>query len=103
MFLHCSAPEGFASVSKAYSAGAVFMPLCVDDAPFAMSGSCDPYLAVQAYSKYERAIDSLPRPLLVSCKSGRRAGAVIALYLAMQNKWNLDEVMKYSEMKGIGL
>ena len=69
-------------------------PFCAADAP------CDPYVAVQSYSKFEKAMESLPRPLLVTCKTGGRAGAVVAAYFAVQRRMTVAEMEAYATSKG---
>lgn len=41
--------------------------------------------AVRQYAAFEQALDALPRPVLVQCKSGRRASCVIDTYRAVKS------------------
>jgi protein tyrosine phosphatase (PTP) superfamily phosphohydrolase (DUF442 family) len=39
-----------------------------------------PWQSLLAYKKFEEAIDSMPKPLLIACRSANRASAVFAAY-----------------------
>jgi len=41
------------------------------------------------------------RPLIVSCATARRAGAVLALYLAREHKWTPEEMLAFSNERGL--
>ena len=34
------------------------------------------------------------RPTLVTCATGRRAGAAVVLYIALQNKWTAEQALQ---------
>lgn len=48
-----------------------------------------------------RALQELPRPLLVSCGSGGRAGAVVAMALAHQHKWTVEQALEWGRGKNM--
>lgn len=41
------------------------------------------------------------RPLIVSCATARRAGAVLALFLARTHKWTPEEMLSFSSERGL--
>lgn len=43
-------------------------------------GNTDIHRAVLAYKRFEDALDSLPTPTAIMCKSANRASAVLAAY-----------------------
>jgi len=45
-----------------------------------------------AYSAYEKALDNLPRPTVIVCKSARRAGAIWATYMGVKGGKSAEEV-----------
>jgi hypothetical protein len=63
-------------------------------------GRPDPQLAVLAYKRFEHAIDSLPRPTVIMCKSSARASAVLAAYQAVKGNWSKDHTLLHSKEKG---
>jgi sulfur dioxygenase len=52
--------------------------------------------ALRKFAAYERALDSLPRPTLVTCKSNRRATCVQDVYNAVKNGVTIDQLIKHS-------
>ena len=60
-------PNGFSDVATRYSGGALQIPLDVSEEPF--GEVCDSYTAVQTFCKFEKGIESLQKPMLVTCKS----------------------------------
>lgn len=54
--------------------------------------------ALSLYGKCKEAIDALPRPLLISCKSNRRAGFVYAIYDFLENRGGkIEAAAAYAE------
>lgn len=94
-------PGGFETVSKEFPGAARFLPFNHASAPYCGPDSCSPLLAMQAYGKYEAALEELPRPTLVLCKSGARASAVVAPYVAAKKGQSCDECQKCSTDKGL--
>lgn len=45
------------------------------------AGNPNPHLATLAYKRFETALDTLPRPTAIICKSATRASVVLAAYL----------------------
>lgn len=45
-------------------------------------------------------IDQLPKPALIHCKSGMRAGAMTLMYVATQQKMTADEAMAIGKQNG---
>lgn len=41
--------------------------------------------ALRRFAEYQRALDALPRPTLIMCKSNRRAGCVYSVYTAVKS------------------
>lgn len=79
------APNGFSSVSATFGKDASlhvpFDPLAMQYQP---SCSEAPLQVLASYSKFEEAIEFLPKPIIIACKSSRRAGAVYAAYSAVK-------------------
>jgi hypothetical protein len=48
--------------------------------------------AVNEFRQFQAALDKLPRPTMISCKSARRAGAVYAAYNGVRSKWTTEQV-----------
>eukprot|EP01036_Dinobryon_divergens_P024863 gene24863-33352_t len=94
------APNGFNSHSASFGENA--RHIVVDPSAPQYKGSDTPstYLTISSYRKLESAINSLPKPLVISCKSNRRAGAVFAAYNALQNGLSLEDVLKHSTDAG---
>mmetsp|Transcript_23918 Transcript_23918/g.61611 ORF Transcript_23918/g.61611 Transcript_23918/m.61611 type:complete len:394 (+) Transcript_23918:78-1259(+) len=72
-------------VPKADGVETMFVPLASDfqDNPIALAGPV-----------FE-ALDKLPRPTLVACKSGRRARVVIAAYVAVRHGGDADTAVEF--------
>jgi hypothetical protein len=47
--------------------------------------------------RHVAALDALPRPTLVTCRTGPRSSAVIHLYAGLRSGANLDEVLERAE------
>lgn len=45
-------------------------------------------------------IKKLPKPSLVHCKSGMRAGAMTVMHLALENGWDSQQALKKAEEQG---
>mmetsp|Transcript_24199 Transcript_24199/g.39163 ORF Transcript_24199/g.39163 Transcript_24199/m.39163 type:complete len:347 (+) Transcript_24199:32-1072(+) len=43
------------------------------------------------------ALEELPRPLVLQCRSANRASAPLAMYLAKKNQWTADQTQEYGE------
>lgn len=54
----------------------------------------------ELYKRTESAIDSMPTPLLITCKSNRRAGAVYSLYKCIKNNHSYDEMIEQATAAG---
>lgn len=96
------APNGFASVLDIFNAATAKHIGFNPSKPIYQASCADyPYQVVQAYKAYEEALDSIPQPTLVSCKSGRRASAVYASYKAVKNNMTVEDIMADSKSKGL--
>lgn len=51
---------------------------------------------MRRFAAYERALDSLPRPTLLTCKSNRRATCVQDVYNAVKNGITIEQLIKNS-------
>lgn len=91
---------GFETIKKDFPGAAKMIPFNHSAPPYC-GDQCDPLQAVQAFGTYEAALDSLPRPTLVICKSSTRAGAVVAPYLAAKQGQSADECIKKSAELGL--
>lgn len=45
-------------------------------------------------------IKNLPKPSLVHCKSGMRAGAMTMMHLALENGWDAKQALQQAENRG---
>lgn len=52
--------------------------------------------AIRQYAEYERALNTLPRPTHIMCKSNRRAGCVASVYEAVRSGISFDALVKNS-------
>lgn len=80
---------GFGAVKEKINA-AYKIVIDVNKVPFT------PYNSVTAYSLYkelEEKIDNCVKPLLISCKSNRRAGAVYAVYKGIKENKSLEQLI----------
>ena len=89
---------GFEALRKRLpDVGAVWLPLSVPLLPATAfpEGSQEEdervFHALKLYGKYQEALASLPRPLLISCKSNRRAGFVWAVFDYLDHLGQGDE------------
>jgi protein tyrosine phosphatase (PTP) superfamily phosphohydrolase (DUF442 family) len=47
-------------------------------------------------------IKNLPKPSLVHCKRGMRAGAMTMMRLALENGWDAKQALQQAEKRGFG-
>ena len=47
---------------------------------------------IDSYKQYENSINMLQKPILIACKSARRAAAVVAAYQGVQRNKSIGEV-----------
>ena len=96
---------GFAAIAAAFPPGcAVHVILKPSDACF----QADSYPstitvldAVKTFAALERALDALPRPTAITCKSNRRAGMVWAAYTGVKEGKTADQVRELAAAKGL--
>ena len=58
--------------------------------------------AVRKYGECERALDSLPRPTLIMCRSSKRAGLIHSVYTAVKEGLSYKHVMENNIMQWHG-
>ena len=58
--------------------------------------------AVRKYAECERALDSLPRPTLVMCRSSKRAGLIYSVYTAVKEGLSYRQVIDNNIMQWHG-
>lgn len=75
---------GFATIASKFPSGNAIHVALNPSAP-AFQVDCDPIKAVEMYTEFEKALDSLARPTVIICKSARRAGLVYAAYKVNNN------------------
>jgi sulfur dioxygenase len=94
--------EGFQALQDAFPAGCVAHIPIPSSPPIPPEFSGDntnleyPFQAVKTFRKMEDALDRLPRPTAIVCKSGRRAGAVFAAYRAVKNHLTKEQAHEHS-------
>lgn len=75
------AENGFCSIVDHFPNGkALHVPLHPASPEFTVDGANE-LLSVQSYRRFESALDSLPTPTVLICKTNRRASAVLMAYL----------------------
>lgn len=93
---------GFEIVKKTFTT-AVHFPIDTDNAPFAATLPIDSMQAIQTFSKLEKVINSLPKPILIHCKTGARASAIVAAMLGVERKLSWNQVLQQSEVLGLDI
>lgn len=84
--------EGFNVVKDKFgSAKAIKIPIDVSKAPFTPSNNT--VTGYSLYKKLESAIDEAEKPVLLLCKSNRRAGGVYALYKGIKEKKSEQQLL----------
>lgn len=58
--------------------------------------------AVRQYADFEKALDALPRPVVIQCKSGRRASCVLDTYKAVKSGTPFKTMIDNSVMQWHG-
>ena len=95
-----SVPGLFAAAKAAFPEGAsAFLPIDTGAVPF--NGTCETSTAVSTYTKYEKVLDSLPKPVLVACKSGARASAVVTAYAGCKSRSSFETMRGECQAQGI--
>lgn len=54
----------------------------------------------RAVDRFRDAIEQLPKPVLIHCASGRRAGAAALMYLGVKNKQRGQEILDQAKRMG---
>ena len=85
-------------VNKMGSSNAIKIAIDVTAVPFTNN---DMIQGLSLYKEIENAIDKLGKPILLLCKSNRRAGAVYSLYNSI--KENKDKDKLFAEVNELGL
>lgn len=57
-------------------------------------------VSLQMFHEYEEALQQLPGPITIICKSGARASVVYAANKAYIEKKTITEILEYSQSKG---
>jgi sulfur dioxygenase len=92
------APAGFADIQTAFKEAQhiPFAPSAASFQPGATYFDCQ-----DAYSSFERALDRLPRPTVIVCKSARRAGAVLTAYKGAKEGGGAEKAMSFAKDQGL--
>ena len=95
-------PGGFPVIKQSFpNDTSISLPMNCDIPPFdSKDTNIDSHLSIVNCTKFVRALDSLPKPVLVSCISGARASAIVAVYVACKNRWTAAEMKAFSEAQG---
>ena len=98
-----SAGGGFSAVTNAWSASTAKHVSIVATEPCFQVNCAENGLVlhdvIAKYAEVERALDSLPRPTLIMCKSNRRAGMVWAVYVGVKAGKSVEEVLAMAAEK----
>lgn len=93
--------NGFESVKEAFGdENSRHVPLTLSMPAFHFQSETFPIHALAAFEQYQRALDSLPSPTVVVCKSARRASAVVATYIGVRAQRSESEVLADSKASG---
>jgi protein tyrosine phosphatase (PTP) superfamily phosphohydrolase (DUF442 family) len=96
----CSAPGNFEEVSGTFGPdNAVWIPVDVETKAYAATRP-DILATANEFKKAQEALDLLPRPTAIVCKSARRAGAFYAAYNGVRNGWTAEQVEEDSKKHG---
>ena len=97
-----SCTGGFEEVQKQFPPGAsAWISLDCDKPPFdSQDLTIDAMVAVHEFGRFERALDKLPRPTLVTCGTGQRASAVVTAYLAIKERMSVEAARKFGVDRG---
>lgn len=100
--------NGFVDLCGHFEGAGIHIPLDPNAAEFNLhqgSSPTFPWQHIATYKRFEEAINTLPTPLVISCKSARRASAVLAAFKGVTQKLTKEEVhaiAKSNEWKYIG-
>ena len=99
--LGCTLAGGFDAVRSAFGAdNSHSIPLAMSLPAFNSDTIFHEQHAMAAYDNYQNTISCLPAPLVVTCKSNRRASVVVATYLGVQRRLSPEEVEEDSGKRG---
>ena len=100
-----SAAGGFPAVVSAWSAATAKHVAVVASDPCFQVNCAETGLGlhdvIAKYAEIERALDSLPRPTFIMCKSNRRAGLMWAVYMGVKAGSTVEEVMALAASKNL--
>lgn len=79
----------------------IHIPLVASSPEYQSTGVGDDYFhaAVLSYKRYEYALDSLPTPTAIICKSANRASAVFAAFKGIKEHMSSAEIMSYARQQ----
>ena len=87
---------GFPACSSGFK-NSIQVPFDPSSPQFQTGGGKSPYEALLQFNAFQSAIDSMPKPLIIICKSARRAGAVLAAYKAVKEGLSIQETENFSD------
>ena len=94
-------PGGFATVKSEFPEGhARWVPIDGAGPEFSSTGPVDPMAFMRTFGAVEKALDVMPRPTLITCKSGARASAILCAYLAVRERWTVAETLTFAQTHG---
>lgn len=94
--------NGFETVKEAFGVeNSRHVPLTLSMPAFQFASETFPIHALATFERYQRALDSLPTPTVVVCKSARRASAVVATYLGVKDQRSEIQVLADSTDAGL--
>jgi protein tyrosine phosphatase (PTP) superfamily phosphohydrolase (DUF442 family) len=95
-----SGSEAFEAICRS-CADSVECPLDACHSAYQADVASNPNVAILAYKRFEAAIDSLPAPIAIVCKSATRASAVLAAYKGVTGKMTVEQVEEYAKANGV--
>jgi hypothetical protein len=84
-------PNGFHDLASSFKTSkhiAFSMEACAPTAPMKE--------LMDNFTPMEMALDAMPRPTLILCKSSRRAGAVLAAYKGVKESKTVHDAMEFA-------
>lgn len=79
----------------------IHIPLVSSSPEYQSAGAGDDYshAAVLSYKRFEWALESLPTPTAIICKSANRASAVFAAFKGIKEQMSSEEIMSYARQQ----
>lgn len=94
------APSGFESIRTAFNTNCVHVPLNPNEDCYSVEKQSS-ISSLKSYRSFESALKTLAKPILIACKSNRRASAVITAFKGVSEGLSLDVVLEEAKAKNL--